>query len=68
MAPPVDTPFSKDVHSDAKVTPGEVADALLADLEHDVLEMHVGITADMYQTYLESPEQALRAVNATLGG
>lgn len=68
MAPPVDTPFSKDVHSDAKVPPGEVADALLADLEHDVLEMHVGITADMYQTYLESPEQALRAVNATLGG
>lgn len=68
MAPPVDTPFSKDVHSDAKVPPGEVADALLADLERDVLEMHVGITAGMYQTYLDSPEQALREVNAKLGG
>ena len=68
MAPLVDTPFSKDVNSDAKVPPAEVADALLANLEQDVLEMHVGITADLYRTYLKSPEQALRELNAVTGG
>ena len=68
MAPLVDTPFSKDVNSDAKVPPAEVADALLTNLEQDVLEMHVGITADMYQTYLKSLEQALRGLNAVTGG
>ena len=68
MAPLVDTPFAKDVNSDAKVPPAEVADALLTNLEQDVLEMHVGITADMYQTYLESPERALRELNAVTGG
>ena len=68
MAPLVDTPFAKDVNSDAKVPPAEVADALLTNLEQDVLEMHVGITADMYQTYLKSPEQALRELNAVTGG
>ena len=68
MAPLVDTPFAKDVNSNAKVPPWEVADALLANLERDVLEMHVGITADMYQTYLKSPEQALRELNAVTGG
>jgi uncharacterized oxidoreductase len=68
MAPLVDTPFSKDVNSDAKVPPAEVADALLTNLEQDVLEMHVGITADMYQTYLKSLEQALRELNTVTGG
>src|SRR3712207_9308814 len=68
MAPLVDTPFAKDVNSDAKVPPAEVADALLTNLEQDVLGMHVGITADMYQTYLKSPEQALRELNAVTGG
>lgn len=68
MAPLVDTPFSRDVNSDAKVPPAEVADALLTNLEQDVLEMHVGITADMYQTYLKSLEQALRGLNAVTGG
>jgi uncharacterized oxidoreductase len=68
MAPLVDTPFAKDVNSDAKVPPAEVADALLTNLEQDVLEMHVGITADMYQTYLKSLEQALRELNAVTGG
>src|SRR3712207_7875172 len=42
MAPLVDTPFAKDVNSDAKVPPAEVADALLTNLEQDVLGMHVG--------------------------
>ena len=68
MAPLVDSPFAKDVNSDAKVPPGEVADALLANLEQDVLEMRVGITADLYRTFLESPEQALRDLNAATGG
>ena len=56
------------MNSDAKVPPAEVADALLTNLEQDVLEMHVGITADMYQTYLKSLEQALRELNAVTGG
>lgn len=67
MAPLVDSPFARDVKSDAKVPPAEIADALLDSLERDVLEMHVGITAGLYRTYLESPEQALEELNNTTG-
>lgn len=68
MAPLVDSPFAKDVKSDAKMPPAEVAEAVLAGLEHDDFEMHVGTVAGLYQTYLRSPQEALREVNAQTGG
>lgn len=68
MAPLTDSPFSKDVKSDRKMPAGEVAEALLAGLERDELELRVGPTEDLYQTYLKSPDAALTAVNALTGG
>ena len=68
MAPLVDTPFAKDVKSDDKVPPEDVARALLDGLERDELELHVGATADIYQLYPRSPEEALRALNTSTGG
>lgn len=68
MAPLVDSPFAKDVVSDDKVPPSEVAQAILDGLEADDLEMHVGTTADLYPAYLHSPEEALVTLNASTGG
>lgn len=68
MAPLVDSPFAKDIKSDAKMPPAEVAEAVLAGLEHDDFEMHVGTVAGLYQTYLRSPQEALKEVNAQTGG
>jgi uncharacterized oxidoreductase len=64
MAPLVDTPFAKDIHSDHKVPPAEVIAALLASLEQDELEIHPGDAEAIYQLMRTSPEKALEAVNA----
>jgi uncharacterized oxidoreductase len=64
MAPLVDSPFSKDVHSDHKVPPADVISALLTSLEHDDLEIRPGAAEDVYQLMRTSPEKALQAVNA----
>jgi uncharacterized oxidoreductase len=68
MAPLTESPFSKDVMSDQKMPAREVAEALLAGLEQDELELRVGMTENLYQTYLKSPGEALTAVNAVTGG
>jgi uncharacterized oxidoreductase len=64
MAPLVDSPFAKAIHSDHKVPPAEVIAALLTGLEADELEMHPGAAEDVYQLMRTSPEQALQAVTA----
>lgn len=64
MAPLVDSPFSKDVHSDNKVPPADVISRLLTSLEHDELEIRPGAAEDVYQLMRTSPEKALQAVNA----
>lgn len=64
MAPLVDSPFAKDVHSDQKVSPSFVIDALLTGLEQDRLEIRPGLTEDLYQLLRRSPEDALATVNA----
>ncbi len=68
MAPLVDSPFAKEIESDQKMPPGEVAEALLAGLEQDELELRVGPTENLYRTYLKSPGEALTEVNALTGG
>lgn len=68
MAPMVDTPFAAHVSSDMKVPASDVAQAVLDGLAADDFEMYVGITADLYPLYLESPQEALRVINANTGG
>jgi uncharacterized oxidoreductase len=64
MAPLVDSPFSEEVDSEAKMQPSEVIAALLASLEGDELEIRVGASEDIYQAMLGSPDGALVAVNS----
>ena len=68
MAPLTDSPFAAEVTSEHKASPAEVVAQLLDLLERDVHEMHVGDVEELYRTYLRSPQDALRAVNAATGG
>lgn len=68
MAPLVDSAFSEDVPTDAKMAPGDVAAAIVDGLERDEPEMHVGTVALLYRTYLRSPQEALQEVNAATAG
>ena len=68
MAPPVDSPFSAAVVSDLKITPAAAVAELLAGLERDELELHVGITKSTFRLLGEASDAAVRAVNAATGG
>lgn len=69
MAPLVDSPFSAGVVSDQKMPAVTAIAELLAGLERDELELHVGLTAEIFQALRESSSDvALRAANAATGG
>lgn len=68
MAPAVDSPFSAAVNSDVKITPAAAVAELFDGLEHDELELHVGLTKRTFQLLSESSDAALRAVNTATGG
>lgn len=65
MPPLVNTDFSKEIGGQNGISPGSVADELIAALASDHYEIHVGQTADMYKLYLSSPQEALIAMNGT---
>ncbi|UII26736.1 SDR family NAD(P)-dependent oxidoreductase [Fulvivirga maritima] len=67
MAPLVDSPFSKAVHSDLKVSPEEVIETLVNSIRIQEFEIRPGLTEDIYQTYLRSPNEALIMVNTATG-
>ena len=67
MMPLVDTPFAKGIKADNKMSPAEAAAHMMQGLAKDEYEMHIGITADLYATFLRSPEEAMRVVNAITG-
>jgi len=64
MLPLVDTPFASAIKSDDKAQPRDVAAAIVDGLQKDVYEMHIGIVQKLYETYLNSPHEALLAINA----
>ena len=64
MLPLVDTPFAKGIESDEKMPAAEAARLILAGLAKDEYEMHIGAVAALYDTFLQSPEEAMRAINA----
>lgn len=68
MLPMVDTPFSKDVKSDAKMSLVQVLEEVLAGLERDVPEIFVGSSAALHEVYRRSPGEAVARVNAMTGG
>lgn len=67
MAPLVDSPFSHAVTSDLKVSPSSVIDDLIESIKNKEYEIRPGLTEDIYQTYLRSPQEALLLVNSATG-
>jgi len=67
IAPLVDSPFSKAVQSDLKVSASSVIERLIIGIENHEYEIRPGLSEDIYQTYLGSPEEALLMVNQATG-
>ncbi|MCE7064522.1 SDR family oxidoreductase [Dyadobacter sp. CY326] len=63
MPPLVNTDFSQNIGGANGIPPQQVADDLIEAFENDTFEIHVGRTAQLYQLFLQSPEQALLAMN-----
>ncbi|RZJ73095.1 SDR family NAD(P)-dependent oxidoreductase [Flavobacterium sp.] len=64
MPPLVNTEFSKEIGGENGMEPQAVAQSLLDGFADDVYEIHPGMTADLYQLFLQSPQQALAALNS----
>jgi uncharacterized oxidoreductase len=63
LPPLVDTEFSTAIGGHKGIKPAVVAEKLLKGLTDDVPEIRVGQTAEFYQFYLSSPDQAIAAMN-----
>ncbi|HEX9511664.1 MAG TPA: SDR family NAD(P)-dependent oxidoreductase [Puia sp.] len=63
MPPLVNTDFSKEIGGENGIPPLEVAEGLLSGLQKDEYEIHIGGTAQMYQLFLSSPQNAFNALN-----
>lgn len=64
MPPLVNTDMAKDIGGETRGIPSsEVASQLLRAIQDDRYEIHVGMTADFYQVFLSSPEQAFKVLN-----
>lgn len=63
MPPLVNTDFSKEIGGSAGIHPAEVASDLLNAIKDNIYEIHVGNTQYIYDLYLQSPEEALKALN-----
>ncbi len=63
MPPLVNTEFSAEVDRRDGIPASLVADELFKAFERNDYEVHIADTADLYQLYLSSPEEALRAIN-----
>lgn len=64
MPPLVATEFSKEIGGlENGIPASQVASELLAGLEKDEWEIHVGVTAQIYALHRESPVKALHALN-----
>ena len=63
MPPLVNTEFSHEIGGSNGIPPAQVATELQAGLAANNFEIHVASTADFYQLYLSSPENALAAIN-----
>jgi len=63
MPPLVNTEFSQAIGGANGIPPADVATHLLSAIEKDEYEIHVGVTANIYQLFLSSPAQAMAALN-----
>lgn len=63
MPPLVDTEFAKDIPSDSKIAPAEVAEDLLRSMQANNYEVRVASTEQLYKNFLGSPDKAVLALN-----
>jgi uncharacterized oxidoreductase len=66
MPPLVNTDFSQEIGGANGIPPKQVADDLIQAFEDDNYEIHVGRTAQLFGLFLQSPAQALLAMNPDL--
>lgn len=66
MPPLVDTEFSAPIGGHKGIKPLAVAEDLINALDKNIYEIRVGKTEDIYNLYLKSPEQALKAMHPEL--
>ena len=64
MPPMVNTDFSQEIGGANGISPVVVAEDLIQSLENDIYEIHVGLTADIYNLSRSAPADALLAMNA----
>jgi uncharacterized oxidoreductase len=63
MPPLVDTEFAKDIPSDKKISPQEVAEDLVQSLETNNYEVRVASTEQLYSNFLAQADKAVLALN-----
>ncbi|HEY5748829.1 MAG TPA: SDR family NAD(P)-dependent oxidoreductase [Chryseolinea sp.] len=63
MPPLVDTEFAKDIPSDQKISPQEVAEDLVQSLETNKYEIRVASTEQLYSNFLAQSDKAVLALN-----
>ncbi|HEY0656358.1 MAG TPA: SDR family NAD(P)-dependent oxidoreductase [Chryseosolibacter sp.] len=63
MPPLVDTDFAKDIASDAKISPAQVAEDLVTSMATNNYEVHVASTEQLYKNFLGRPDKATLALN-----
>ncbi|WP_337044918.1 SDR family oxidoreductase [Emticicia sp. 17c] len=64
MPPLVNTDFSQEIGGANGISPAQVAEDLLKAFETETYEIHVGRTAQFYELFLSSPQEALYAMNS----
>lgn len=67
MAPLVDSTFSKDVHSDQKMSAADAIDQLISGLDSDEDELRIGASETVFRALATSSDAALRLVNRATG-
>lgn len=67
MAPLVDTPFAKGIDSDQKMPASTVIQKMIAKLEINEYEMHIGLTKEIVKKTKKSTQEALHFVNGITG-
>lgn len=63
MPPLVDTDMAKEIPSDSKLTPQEVALSVFEGLKKDTYEIHVGVAQQFFEAFFPNTDTAFKTMN-----